>query len=92
MVSSRNRDLFRRTSSRNEQQNGQFDVENGNPAPPKPHPRVRFRDAVESTMSQQHARELKQQLLENVDHNALEKFRKSDEEVRFTRMLCGFMF
>ena len=80
MVASRHRELFRNGSVHAEQHN-YADVENGLP----PQPRLRFRDAVEMTMSKQHAMELKKLLLENVDHNVLEKFRKSGEEVYTSR-------
>ncbi|KAJ4302907.1 hypothetical protein N0V90_001798 [Kalmusia sp. IMI 367209] len=82
MVASRRSELFRSTSGRDQQQYNHLDLESGNGHPQTPHPRQRFRDAIETTMSQQHARELKKQLLENVDHNALEKFRKTDDDLK----------
>ncbi|KAJ4353708.1 uncharacterized protein N0V89_005438 [Didymosphaeria variabile] len=82
MVASRRADLFRSTSGRDEQQYRYLDLENGNGQPHVPHPRQRFRDAVDATVSKQHAIDLKKQLLEDVDHNALEKFRKSDEDLK----------
>jgi len=57
------------------------DLESGNGENYTSRPRQRFRDAIETTMNQEHAKNLKKQLLDNVDHNALEKFRKSDDEV-----------
>jgi hypothetical protein len=56
------------------------DLESGNGENFTSRPRQRFRDAIETTMNQEHARNLKKQLLENVDHKGLEKFRKSDDE------------
>ncbi|KAL5406509.1 hypothetical protein PMIN03_007752 [Paraphaeosphaeria minitans] len=82
MVASRHRDLLRSTSGRDQQQYRHLDLENGNGNPYTPHPRQRFRDAIDATMTKQHAVDLKKQLLENVDSNALEKFRKSDEELK----------
>lgn len=45
-------------------------------------PRDRFRDAVEQTMKDNRALDMKNKLIENVDHEALEIYRKSDESVR----------
>ncbi|KAF1972236.1 hypothetical protein BU23DRAFT_164488 [Bimuria novae-zelandiae CBS 107.79] len=83
MVASRHRELFRNLSGR-DQQYRHLDLESGNGHPQTPHPRQRFRDAIEATMNQQQAQELKKQLLENVDHNALEKFRKTEEDLKHT--------
>jgi hypothetical protein len=44
--------------------------------------RGRFRDAIETTLSQNRAKNMKKTLLETVDRNALEKYRKNNEEVR----------
>jgi hypothetical protein len=51
MVSSRHRDLFRSTSGRDEQQYRHLDLENGNGQPRTAHPRQRFRDAIDATMT-----------------------------------------
>ena len=83
MVASRHRELARNVSGR-DQEYRHLDLESGNGSPRTAHPRTRFRDAVDATMNKQHAMELKKQLLENVDHNALEKFRKTDEELKKT--------
>lgn len=44
-------------------------------------PRQKFRDAIEHTMKDRRAMDMKQKLIENVDHTALEIYRKSDESV-----------
>jgi hypothetical protein len=45
-------------------------------------PRQRFRDAIDQTMKENRAQDMKQKLIDNVDHEALEIYRKSDESVR----------
>lgn len=45
-------------------------------------PRDRFRDAIETTMKENRAMDMKKKLIENVDHTALEVYRKSTESVR----------
>jgi hypothetical protein len=57
------------------------DLESGNGENYTSRPCQRFRDAIETTMNQEYAKNLKKQLLENTDHKGLEKFRKSDDEV-----------
>jgi nucleosome binding factor SPN SPT16 subunit len=47
-------------------------------------PRQRFRDAISSTTQDKRTAEMKKRLIDNVDHEALEKFRKSEESVRST--------
>lgn len=79
MVAGRHRELFRDQSSSDQKKYNHVDLENGNGAPPQP--RQRFRDAIDTTINQSRAREMKKLLIENFDHKALEKFRKSDEEV-----------
>jgi len=58
------------------------DLESGygsiNPVDPK----QKFRDAVKQTMHEQRALDMKKKLIDNVDHQMLEHFRKSDESVR----------
>lgn len=81
MVASRHRELFCGSSGNGHDKHDHTDLEDGNGKNCSPHPRQRFRDAIETTTNQKHAKELKKQLLENVDCEALEKFRKSDEEV-----------
>jgi hypothetical protein len=44
-------------------------------------PKQRFRDAVEHTMKENRAKDLKQKLIHQVDHTQLEVFRKSDTSV-----------
>lgn len=67
------------------------DLENGNGQHKSIHPRVRFRDAVEDTMDQKRAKELKKKLLGSMDYKGMEKFRKSDEEVRSFLFFCLYM-
>lgn len=81
MVAGRRRELFRNQTGDGHNKYDHVDLENGNGQQFSPRPRQRFRDAIEATISENHAIQLKRQLLENVDHNVLEKFRKSDEEV-----------
>jgi hypothetical protein len=45
-------------------------------------PRQRFRDAIEQTIQDYRITEMKKELIDNVDHEALEKYRKSEESVR----------
>ena len=47
-------------------------------------PRERFRDAIQTTMKDIRAQEMKKKLIENVDHSALEIYRKSEQSVRST--------
>ncbi|KAF2678946.1 hypothetical protein K458DRAFT_347513 [Lentithecium fluviatile CBS 122367] len=82
MVASRHRELFRGSSGSGYDKRDHTDLESGNGENDTTRPRQRFRDAIETTMNQKHAMDLKKQLLENVDHKALEKFRKSDEELK----------
>ena len=42
----------------------------------------RFRDAIDQTVKDNRANEMKKKLIDNIDHEALEFFRKSDESVR----------
>lgn len=45
-------------------------------------PRQKFRDAINQTMHDNRALDMKKKLIDNVDHDALEIYRKSDESVR----------
>ncbi len=45
-------------------------------------PRQRFRDAIHSTIQDKRTAEMKKKLIDGVDHEALEKYRKSEESVR----------
>ncbi|KAF1957282.1 hypothetical protein CC80DRAFT_491431 [Byssothecium circinans] len=81
MVSGRRRELSRISSGAN----GtccRADLENGNGFGSSLHPRQRFKDAIDASISKSRATELKKKLLDNVDHKALEKFRKNDEELK----------
>ena len=44
-------------------------------------PRQRFRDAISNTIQDNRTTEMKKKLIDNVDHEALEKYRKSEESV-----------
>src|ERR1700754_1664557 len=49
----------------------------------RPRPRIwRFKDAAITALGDQRREELKNQLLSGADRNGLEKFRKSDEELK----------
>lgn len=48
----------------------------------KAKPRKRFRDAIQDTIRDSRTAEMKKQLIDNVDHEILEKYRKSEESVR----------
>ena len=48
-------------------------------------PRQRFRDAIQNTNQENRTAEMKKKLIDNVDHEALEKYRKSEESVRLQR-------
>lgn len=85
MVSGRRRQLTGQEEANGYNKYDHVDLENGNGSSIQSRPRQRFRDAVETSMSQGRAMELKKKLLENVDSYALEKFRKSDEEVGATQ-------
>lgn len=58
------------------------DLEHGYGAINPLKPRQRFRDAIESTVRDNRANEMKRKLIDNVDHDALEIYRKSEESVR----------
>jgi hypothetical protein len=89
MVASRHRGLFQDRPDEGFESHHHTDLENGNGENYTSYPRQRFRDAIETTMNRKHARDLKKQLLETVDHKALEKFRKSDDEVRLWLLRIG---
>jgi len=61
------------------------DVETGYDAIKPSRHRKRFRDAIEQTMHESRAVAMKKKLLDNVDHDALEKYRKSDESLKAIR-------
>jgi nucleosome binding factor SPN SPT16 subunit len=61
--------------------NQRRDVETGSDAIKPSRQRQRFRDAIEQTMRETRAIEMKKKLIDNVDHEALEKYRKSEESV-----------
>lgn len=51
-------------------------------------PRQRFRDAVQSTIQESRIAEMKKKLIDNVDHEALEKYRKSETSVSKKQKCC----
>lgn len=81
MVASRRRDLVSLKSGYGYHSYNHFDLENGNARSRPSQPRLRFRDAVEATIDQNRAHHMKDLLLTSMDHEAMEKFRKRDEEV-----------
>lgn len=46
-------------------------------------PRQRFRDAIQDTIQGNRTAEMKKKLIDNVDHEILEKYRKSEESVSY---------
>jgi hypothetical protein len=52
-------------------------------------PRHRFRDAIKQTMYENRADDMKRKLIENVDHQMLEHYRKSDESVSAAPFYCN---
>ena len=58
------------------------DLESGYGAINPVKPRQRFRDAIEQTVKDNRASGLKRKLIDKVDHDALEVYRKSEESVR----------
>ncbi|KAH7074673.1 hypothetical protein BKA63DRAFT_319118 [Paraphoma chrysanthemicola] len=73
----------------NETENGngfdkyqRVDLESGYGSINPVHPKQRFRDAISQTIHENRAIEMKKQLIENVDHNELEHFRKSEESLK----------
>ncbi|KAF2128586.1 hypothetical protein P153DRAFT_423771 [Dothidotthia symphoricarpi CBS 119687] len=58
------------------------DIESGYGENESNPPRQRFRDAVDRTKQDHSAVEMKQKLIDNVDHTALEDYRKSDESLK----------
>jgi hypothetical protein len=84
MVASRRRELISQGSNDGYNTYNHVDLENGNGHHTSSTPRMRFKDAVEATMDNKRAHEMKRKLLDSVDHKGLEKFRKSEKEVRHT--------
>lgn len=82
MVASRRRDLVSLKSSYGHHSYHHADLENGDARLQNSHPRLRFRDAVEATIDQNRAHHMKDLLLSSMDHEAMEKFRKRDEEIK----------
>ncbi|EFQ87509.1 hypothetical protein PTT_16952 [Pyrenophora teres f. teres 0-1] len=58
------------------------DLEHGYGAINPIKPKQRFRDAIEATVRDNRANEMKQKLIDNVDHDALEVYRKSEESLK----------
>jgi hypothetical protein len=82
MVSGRRRQLDAQTAGNQYSKYDHVDLENGNGEHATVHPRMRFRDAIETTMSQSRALDMKKKLLETMNHEFMEKFRLSEEEVQ----------
>jgi len=61
-------------------EDGNGDLESGN-AKPRPH-LFQFRDAAHTALEDSRREELKETLLHGIDRESLEKFRKSDEELK----------
>ena len=61
------------------------DLENGKPQQPQ---KYRFKDIAHVAIEDSRTRELKKALREGIEHDRLEKFRKTDEEVR--KQLCFY--
>jgi hypothetical protein len=84
MVGAR-RTLLSKTSSYNNSngydKNLRQDVESGYGAINNIKPKHKFRDAIKQTMYTNRANEMKKKLIDNVDHEELEMYRKSDESV-----------
>jgi hypothetical protein len=80
MVSGRRQALESRNSVY-DNYNQRQDVESGYEASKPSRHRKRFRDAIEQTIHESRAIEMKKKLIDNVDHEALEKYRKSEESV-----------
>lgn len=57
------------------------DLESGYGTINKIKPKQRFRDAIEHTLRDNRANELKRKLIHQIDHDALEVYRKSEESV-----------
>jgi hypothetical protein len=57
------------------------DLESGYGSISPAKPTKRFRDAIDQTVKDNRANEMKQKLIDNIDHEALEIYRKSDESV-----------
>lgn len=62
-------------------ENGKDDLETGNPTP-KRDPRSRFRDIVGSVIQDGRREQMKKKLIAGLKSDDLEKYRKSQEEVR----------
>lgn len=70
---------------RQSQENGNGDLESGQlggRSGSRPRPNMfRFKDAADTAMADRRREDLKKKLLEGVDREQLESFRKSDDEV-----------
>jgi nucleosome binding factor SPN SPT16 subunit len=63
------------------------DIESGYGTINSSKPQHRFRDAIKQTMYSNRAQEMKKKLIDNVDHEALEIYRKSDQSVSIPALL-----
>lgn len=88
MVGRRNRTFYPSTTERQPgDQNGNGDLESGHLGDSKNNQGLRpaifrFQDAANTALGGQRREELKQKLLHGIDREGLEKFRKSDEELK----------
>ncbi len=71
-----------KTSEANSNKYDRVDIETGYGSINPLTPRERFRDAIHTTMKDIRAQDMKKKLIDNVDHDALEMYRKSEESVR----------
>lgn len=84
MVGTR-RNLLRNGSSNNGDVFAKYkrvDLESGHGTINPHNSRQKFRDAIDQTMQDNRASEMKKKLIDNFDHDALEIYRKSEESVR----------
>ncbi|KAF2012842.1 hypothetical protein BU24DRAFT_435193 [Aaosphaeria arxii CBS 175.79] len=84
MVASRRRELISNGSSKADPDHTykHLDLESGSYGHDSHLRKFRFRDVVDATMDQKHLREMKQKLLNSVDHKGLEKFRQNEKELK----------
>ncbi|KAF2083695.1 hypothetical protein K490DRAFT_60261 [Saccharata proteae CBS 121410] len=90
MVSTRHRAINGKPTDDDDAQYEDNDLEGGaqhvrpvgNGNGPKVPPKYRFRDAVFTTMDNHSSSKLKDQLKQGIDRDALEKFRKSEDEIK----------
>ncbi|KAG9195917.1 hypothetical protein G6011_01038 [Alternaria panax] len=85
MVGTRRNILNSHNSNGNVNEFSQYqraDLESGYRAIGPGNSKKRFRDAIDQTVKDNRANEMKQKLIDNIDHEALEIYRKSDESLK----------